>query len=471
MNHSVARRDAKAMTRPIIVVAIARAASLTFSVVLLAVLGRRLGPAGFGHLQLAIAVMAYPTLLVDLGLTTFGLRELARGASPDVIRVVLGARIALAGVVTAAIVIVAVLAGPADPVTSVYLVLALGLPASALNARWVLQGEHRFGRAALLDIATAAMQLGIAALLVRDPDDTPVAALSMTVGAWVMAMVSLVVAGPVSRFRPRLRPGVAATIARSFPLGAAGIAITIYYSIGTVLLGVIRGAEDVAFYAAAYRIIVPVTGLAAAVGTVAIAVLSSLQARDPRAADRAAVDLARRLVLVSLPVAVGGTLAAEPIIQLVYGPTFTEAIAPFRILVWSVATVYLNAAFAFLLLARGGDRAYLGATAVGALVNVSLNLIVIPIAGPVGTAAVTIVSELVVLSLLLWFTRDVATKGVALALQTAGPPTIAMAIVVWFIRDSMAVLPIGALVYGVVAVLTGAISIDELLQRSEREGA
>ena len=63
------------MSRPILLIAVARAASLVLGVILLGVLARRLGTSGFGTLQFGLAVMAYPLLLADLGLTTFGLRR------------------------------------------------------------------------------------------------------------------------------------------------------------------------------------------------------------------------------------------------------------------------------------------------------------------------------------------------------------------------------------------------------------
>jgi O-antigen/teichoic acid export membrane protein len=454
------------MTRSILLVGAARAASLVLGIVLLAVLGRRLGTGGFGTLQFALAVMAYPLLLVDLGMTTYGLRELASGRlSPEVFRGLVGARLALsAGTLIAVAVGVIFLPLTAES-RAVFVVLAFGLPASALNARWVLQGERRFGRSAAVDVASTGIQLLAAVVLVHGGTDAPGAAMALTLAAWTTTTISLLLAGRWSRFRPTFTHGIATTIARSLPLGAAAIAITVYYSFDTVLLGIFRGSEEVAYYAAAYRVILPILALAGAVGTVAIPHLSFLVARDARAAEKAVTDLSRQMVLWALPMAVGCALAAEPMIRLVFGPEFAPAVAPFRILVWSVVTVYANAAFAFLLLARHGDRRYLVAVAAGAASNMGLNLVVIPLAGMIGAALVTMVSELTVLGLLLWWTRDVSRAAVPAALRTTAIPTVIMTLVVWPIHETIVAIPMGIVAFGAAAMLTRALSVPGLLAR------
>jgi O-antigen/teichoic acid export membrane protein len=347
----------------------------------------------------------------------------------------------------------------------ILLVLSLGLPASALNARWVLQGERRFGRTAAIEVAISGSQLVAVLALVNGADDAPEAAVALTLAAWIATVLSLVLAGPSARGWPAIGRIALALIARSLPLGAAAVAITIYYSVDTVLLGLFRGADEVAYYAAAYRILLPVISLAGVVGTVAIPRLSLLVASDVAAGEGEVVDLARPMILLGLPVAVGGALAAEPIIRLVYGPDFLPAVDAFRILVWSIATVYCNAAFAFLLLARGGDGRYLAAVSTGAVANICLNVIVIPVAGMIGAAVVTMVSEVTVLALLLWWTRDVARPALPGALARAALPTVVMAAVIWPVHDSLAAIPLGAVAFAIVATVTGAIPARSLLAR------
>jgi O-antigen/teichoic acid export membrane protein len=415
--------------------------------------------------------MVYPALLVDLGLTTLGLREIAKGSpSLDVIRNVLGARLVLASAVLV-LVGAGILILPLNTdLRLIFVILILGVPGSALNSRWVLQGERRFARAAIVDVVTTGTQLLAAVTLVRGTGDVLWAAMALTLATWVATTVSILAAGQWNRFRPHIGRALPTMILRSLPLGAAAIAITVYYSIDTVLLGVFRSAEEVAYYAAAYRIILPILALAGAVGTVAIPHLSFLSTVDDALADRATANLSRRMILGALPIATGGALAAEPIIRAVYGPEFAPAAAPFGILVWSVVTVYANAAFAFLLLARQGDRRYLLVCAAGAALNVSLNLVVIPLAGMLGAALTTMASEITVLGLILWSTRDVSQSAVLSAARVAIVPTLAMSLAMWPVHESVLAVPVGLVVYCLVAVLTGAVPVARLLDQLRRLG-
>lgn len=457
------------MKRPILLMVAARGISLILGTVLLGVLGRRLGTAGFGTLQFAVAVMAYPALFVDLGLTTYGLRELARGGGHAIIGRVIGARAVLA-VGVAVVVLIAVVALPLDEeARAILLILTVGLPVSTVNVRWVLQGERQFGRAVVIEILTTGTQLLAALLVVQGASDVVPAAMALTLGVAVTSAASLALAGRWERFWPVIDRELRATIMRSLPLGAAAVAIAVYYGIDTVLLGILRDEQEVAYYAAAYRLILPILALAGVVATVALPHLSFLSVSDPTAADLAAVTLSRHLIVLGLPMAVGGALIAEPIVLTVYGSWFLPSSGPFQILVWSVATVYANAAFAFLLLARHGDLRYLGAVAAGAIFNVLVNLLVIPFAGMTGAAITTIASEVLVLTLLLWWTRDVSLGAVRAALRVAALPTGVMALAIWPVKGSILAIVVGAVVYGVIALATGAASVSRLFDRRSRQ--
>jgi O-antigen/teichoic acid export membrane protein len=99
-----------------------------------------------------------------------------------------------------------------------------------------------------------------------------------------------------------------------------------------------------------------------------------------------------------------------------------------------------------------------------------LNLVAIPLAGMIGAALVTMVSELTVLGVLLWWTRDVSRAALPAALRIAVIPTLVMSLVVLPIRDSIVAIPVGILAFGLAATLTGAISTRALFDQLRSKG-
>ena len=91
---------------------------------------------------------------------------------------------------------------------------------------------------------------------------------------------------------------------------------------------------------------------------------------------------------LSLPLA----LAAPWLVRLAYGAVFAPAGTVLAVHIWASVFVFLGVARGQYLVNEGLTRFYLTATGAGALLNVGLNLLLIPRAGPVGAAWATVIS-------------------------------------------------------------------------------
>ncbi|MBK7984751.1 MAG: lipopolysaccharide biosynthesis protein [Candidatus Competibacteraceae bacterium] len=136
---------------------------------------------------------------------------------------------------------------------------------------------------------------------------------------------------------------------------------------------------------------------------------SALASSGENAARQVMSDAAKSLILLALPAAVGLAAAAAPLAVVVVGPDFRATTA--HIVPWIALAGLLNgamvhyAAHAFLITRR--TRALLGTTVLAAAVNVTLNVLLIPVWGLNGAIAATIVAYAVGLGarLLLMRTR------------------------------------------------------------------
>jgi O-antigen/teichoic acid export membrane protein len=100
-------------------------------------------------------------------------------------------------------------------------------------------------------------------------------------------------------------------------------------------------------------------------------------------------------LMAVVPLLVGGTLLAGPIIGLLYGPAYAQSAAPFRILLWSAALVILRSTYTEALKGTGHQGADLRCALTSASINVGLNLLLIPRYGMLGAASATVAADVV----------------------------------------------------------------------------
>jgi O-antigen/teichoic acid export membrane protein len=99
------------------------------------------------------------------------------------------------------------------------------------------------------------------------------------------------------------------------------------------------------------------------------------------------------LFYLGLPISVGTLLLSEKIILFLYGPEFSNSIIALQILSWDILLIFLYACAAFLLISI--DKQNIMALVAGstALINVILNLLLIPQYSYIGAAIATITAE------------------------------------------------------------------------------
>jgi O-antigen/teichoic acid export membrane protein len=439
--------------------------AITFGIqfVTLALIARALGPSGYGLLQFGLAAFVYVGLSNDVGLTVLGAREHDTAEALSRTRAsLIGARLVL----TAVVVLIMVPAVLVIPLSSegrlVAAILIVGFIFSAVNLRWRMQADERFGAIAIADTIGACVQLAITLAFVRGPGDLAWAAVAAIAMPVTGTMVLLFLARRRSGLSVEISRRSARLLRRAAPLGVALLATAVYYSSDSVLLGLFRGSDEVGYYSAAYRIVLSCMLIPVVVHSVILPIGARLSRTDGVGLADMVSRSSRGLIWIALPLAIGTTLTAGTIISLVYGPAFAPSGLPLSILIWSCVTVSANVPFAVLMLARNQDRVYMGVTVAGAVINLALNLVLIPVFGMIGAAATTIVSEITVLAAILWYTRDMSTMVLARSVRIALPAAGCLAIALFVVGDRPIAFLVGPLVYLGASLATKAITTDEL---------
>ncbi|MGO8904190.1 MAG: flippase [Solirubrobacteraceae bacterium] len=425
------------------------------SLLLFVVAGRRLGPHGLGAFVFGLAFTTLVMLPVGPGLDRYLLRVIAEERSSthhrffDVIAVKFV--MALPLLVLGFLGLHLVGYGAQAQATAWALAPGAFSDSVARTQLAVFSAHERAGPPAAADtinrVSSAA--LGIVALSLGY--GVVWLGITYSIGSIMSVAIGFVLMGrtigvPTRTVRHRDWPTLATV---SLPFAAQDIFSVLLAKADALILALLATQTAVGIYGAAYRLFESTLFVPfALVG--AFSAMYTYLGPDSDPPLHAVVQRSIKGSLILLmPLAVAFVVVPEPICRLIYGPTFTAAAVPLRILGPAVALIGFVTLTTSLMVSRGDPRQMAYRTGIMVAANVALNFILIPIYGAAGAAASMLATEVI---FTVWIAR--------LTIRAAGPiqwlPTVigslaggaAMAAVALALRHSLpAALVAGTAVY------------------------
>jgi O-antigen/teichoic acid export membrane protein len=403
--------------------------SKAMPLVVFPVMVRALGPTSYGKIGFATAVAGFFGLVASPGFSTYALREAAKdpGRVNFLVQHVLGARVAFAVVSYALLIAFALTLAPHDFTTRLLIVLSgLVFLANSMDAQWVFTARSRMWMVTLRGTLGQLIYGGLILALIRRPSDAwivPVAsAFSAAAGMlliWLSARREYGIPWPV----------IAPDVWRSFLpicliMGFASLMSMIYDQIDTVMLRYMRSETEVGLYVASYRMMMIAMSFTPILGQVFFPLLSETVGQDHENEQRYLGWLWQASMGLALPIATGGFILAEPLTRLALGSQYTGAGTLFRWLMLTIVSGPLASYFGSQLIPIAREKKYLASVLAGAVVNVILNLFLIPRYGAIAAAFTTAISQAVVALMNYYFVRDLRRpsllRGLALSVTASG---------------------------------------------------
>ena len=178
----------------------------------------------------------------------------------------------------------------------------------------------------------------------------------------------------------------------SWPLILSGVVVSIYMKVDQVIIKKMLDAKEVGYYAAAVRLseswyFIPVAISNAIFPAIVNAKNISLELYKSRLQKLYDI-LAWMAIGISIPI----SFFATDIIILLYGKDYLPSATILTIYIWAGAAVFLGVASSQYLVTENLTKISLFRTSLGMIVNVVLNIILIPKYGIVGSAVATLIS-------------------------------------------------------------------------------
>lgn len=245
---------------------------------------------------------------------------------------------------------------------------------------------------------------------------------------------------------------------------AISLVFILHWRVDLLMLTQMSGLAVAGFYAASYRIFDVCTFLFNSY----IAAFYPQQARAYATSMTSFVSSAAKSVkflsIVSLPLALGFTLVADRVILLLYGRTFEGSILTLQVLIWSVVPFAIVRVYSICLVSSLHQSVDFIANLVALLVNVGLNLLLIPQWGAVGASIATLCSIcLFAVTQHLFISRRLFRIPLLALLWKPLVATALMGVVVFHVRTVglYAVVPLAAVIYVALLLALRPFSADE----------
>jgi len=431
-------------------------------------LARTLGVAGFGRINFAWAVALYFTLVTNLGLTILGTREVAR--NKDEIDRYVGNILSLRIVLTilSFFLLLAFVALINKPTEVKYLIIFYGfyLFSYALLMEWLFQGIEKMGFIGISRILGSLFYGGLILLLVKD-------AKQIMLVPWLWFGGGLFASGFliyifIRRFGiPKLKfdfPFWKSMLKIALPMGAAFVMIQVYYNFGIVILGFMKNDEVVGWYGAAYRAVLFIWRFIP-LFILAIFPLMSKYYKESKEKLKLLISSATKLMsTVALPLGIGGTILAKPIMTFLYGEEYINGVIALQILIWTVVIISIRCSYEQSFLACNREKRYLLGVMTGAGTNIVLNLILIPYFSFKGAAIAAVISEFVFSLYMFFYFKIVSRRKMVKYLFKPFLAASFMGFLLYYLKDLNLFLSIliGIAIYLITILLLKGITWEEL---------
>ena len=187
----------------------------------------------------------------------------------------------------------------------------------------------------------------------------------------------------------------------SLPLAITYIFTTIYWKIDVPILQHFRSYSEVGWYTAAYKPFESLLFLPMTLRTVIFPLLSIYHRQDKHRLKLGTEKFFKALLALGMPITVGIVLLAGQYNSLLH--LYPQSAASLQILGAAVVFLFIDNTFAATLLAMDKQKTFAWIAISGLLVNLALNLVVIPKYGYIGASWAVVVTE-VALVIIGWST-------------------------------------------------------------------
>jgi O-antigen/teichoic acid export membrane protein len=189
----------------------------------------------------------------------------------------------------------------------------------------------------------------------------------------------------------------------SFPIGLSTLFMTVYARIDLVMLSLFGiSTAEIGWYSVPVKIIEMFSLLPLLVMTGLFPIFSVLNSEDQQALKRNYQRALIYLTVVSLPLLLATTALSDSWLAVLFGRAFANSVPSLKILVWVLPFTFLNYVLIYTLISLNKEKTVTWGSGLAALLNIGLNILVLPRYGYLGASWTTVITEVFLSVCFFW---------------------------------------------------------------------
>lgn len=386
--------------------------SVVFPLITLPYVSRVLGVENIGKYNFSNNFVSYFILIAALGVNTYGIRECAKvrensdKASSFVSQIF---SINLITTFFSYLLLFAILYGfdSFSPYRSCILIFSSTLFFTTLGVEWVYKAYEQFTYITVRNAVFKVIALGLLFIFVRHEGDyLKYAAITVfaTCGSYV---VNFIHSRKLCKFGITKRIDWSVHLRPLIILSASAIAVHIYNSSDTLMLGILTNDYYVGLYTTSSKIYLMAKSILLALLSVAVPRLS-IMVSDQKQFGELVNKIIDAMNFFALPLVIGIIFISDEIICILAGQDYLAASQSLRILsIAIVCGMYAWISSECVLIPARKEKESFISTGIAAFINVGLNLILIPLWNSNAAAVTTVIAESFVMAYCTLKTRGI----------------------------------------------------------------
>jgi O-antigen/teichoic acid export membrane protein len=391
--HGLRGAGSRTLRNTALVVA-ARVLSQLLTLVTVILMNRHLAPNQFGDFSFVVTTSALVTVMIDLGFNTLFQREAARRPMElnRYLNNLISARILFAGPALIVFGLVLWARGYQDYLAAGFVMMLLASYSGLLRSGLYSIQQLRFEAVAIVLESVVLVAAVAAGAFTHQGPGYYLWAYAIRWGFSCVFFVTVLTVRRIARIRWRLETGlIREWFWKGLPFALTFVITSIYFKIDVPILSFFRGAYDTGLYSSAYKLFEALLFLPQSMLSVAFPVLALMHKENPERLGWSVARFAKGLVLIGWPITVGAVLLAHGF-RFVYNYAGSEPI--FQVLSLGIVFMFVNNAFIGALSSIDRQSSFTWASLWSMVVNVGLNVVLIPFFGAMGAACATVLTEI-----------------------------------------------------------------------------